>query len=188
MDYGLCGRVEMVEIIEQATEHRALGKLARDQRYVLVTNGNDYHDRTCLVRFRLRQDRGEKNIGWFISDLVPDNFSTLAKDQYILYAHHDFGAGISSLGHFHEFYQPGMTPNVIYLRRGFGKYSGKSITTNKDIQSLNGVTLGRCLRKRLPDPQRGARVVVVQDISDREKVVDKIHQIGLEAVMMELLK
>lgn len=187
-DYKLQGRIEAVDIIERVTDSSSFGKLVKTGVGVMINNGNNYHGRTCLMRLHLKQHAKRDHLGSFISTNVPEGFAGLALDEYILCGVHNFGERISSFDEFNRFYQPGRVSRVIYLNRGFSKYCGKSLLTYKDEQSLNGITLGRSLRKKLSDPDKGARVVIMQDNYDLERVVQKIEEIRLKAVKMETLK
>ena len=185
-----CGRLEAVMIKERKANSVAIGSLSDGKKVkVYVFNGNNYLQRNCLVRFKLKKP-GYCN---FVSLRIPDGFQGLPNDAYALVGlwkgYMAWEGELPRLDEINRYYDPGDATCLIFLARKKGSDGlDRFAITPYNSYRFEGDSLTDCLKN--VDPSRSARVVIVPDDLHGEHLDDAVREIrdaGLIPFVMEPL-
>lgn len=185
----LRGRIEKVHIDDILTGRCAVGRLGSKQVY--VDNGVDYIGRECIVKMGLwPRQPGRCVKGSFVTSHVPEGFSGLGYDRYVLVGvwepWMEKRSNVPYLEEIKKYYDPGDMGEVYFFRDNkSNKRGGLAVV---DEMGRIGVheTVSALVMDYLTDYDVFSRVVVAEPL----KVVNvmmRICEFGLIPVLMEPL-
>ncbi len=187
---SLEGRLESIFVQGRHSVNYAYGQGGRMHDVVLISHGNHFSRQQCLVRFE-REQLSDLPIGYFITTQVPPQFRGLSKEQYILYALWEptmkKAGEYPRLDEIKEYFNPGHVTALAYCKKDADKKHRRvMITPNGMSCPLRNYDV--IVRKELPEPWRSARLIIVEDASQLEKVNHIITEHHLIPIKMEPLQ
>ena len=181
----LAGRLEKVFITAKSSASCAYGLLDnKEDQTVLVSNGQLYLGKECIVKFDLADSykEGLPARGNFITSKIPEDFISMNKNRYVLTGLWKRPDMPSSLKEINEFYNPGNIGIALYFPDDLGVYAigikGASLLAVQDINyAINN--------DMLPNPLFCSRVIIFEKERDLKNAKSLFLAQDLITVEME---
>lgn len=185
---NLLGRLEKVHIVGEASQKCARGRFNNEN--ILVTGANLLVGSDCLVRFDDNIDSGKSvPTSHLISantSQVPENFLGYSPAEYVLYGVWPTGTRNNNAPHeyteFTELHNPGYVP--FFVDVGALGPRDNYLVSRRRTTELDD-TIGRVIRRSLPDYNRGCRVIMIKTERDREAVVRALEDNNLRPIRLD---
>lgn len=164
-----------------------------DNQPVLIRNAANYVGKECLVRFEDRIDPSHRlPISRFISkdtSQAPNPFEGYAPDEYILYGLIDCSVrGSRKVLNYRDLierFDPGSVNYFVF--KSSISCKEKYTISKKRIHPQKRLTFGQLIRKSMPNPNKSARVIIIEGSEDEKTLLEAINSSGLEAIKMDPL-
>jgi hypothetical protein len=179
----LAGRLERVFINEFSSKNCAWGFLDEDpEKVVLVSHGENYLQKTCIVKFDLNPEQREHcpPRSNFITSIIPENFISMNKNGYVLLGFWKKQSYPETLNEINEIYNPGDMAKVIYFPMDLSTY-----LITKDGLAFMGMQDSRYAIEKdtLQNPLLATRVMLFEnpgEIAQAKKLLLEKDLIGIE--------
>ena len=192
----LAGRIEIVYIERIPKRTKGNGAIEKFKGIeVHVSNGKDYAEKNCLVRFDLKMKKRSIPISNFLTSRFKDEgylLNGLAPEKYVLLglwtekmARKRFKA--PTFEELEKYYNPGRK-DFYYFFQNNSSYTEGRIKVDKYC-NMNRIrsTFSRIIRKELPKPYKSSRLIVVEGKEQLEQVKKIIEENELEPIELENL-
>ena len=183
LDY-LIGRIEKVYLEGSHSRNCAIGIMNKLE--FLVSNGNNYLYKECLVRFDLKIKGGFTfPLSNFLTTKIPNNFFGLDYNKYVLVGLWQNSTPMSYI-----------TPKYTQLEQHFdcgrkdyyfffpeGRDEVVKVKKN-DIMEIRKSSIKEIIN-RLPDPEHSCRLIVVENKTKLEEIKIEIMRSNLYPIELE---
>ena len=193
---GLEGRLEVAKIIKLNSKGHPVGFLQRrdlDQRKVIVRYAGDYIGKLCVVRF----DYTYKNLafpplGSFLSNKIPNNFSGLSANQFILYGFwHDSwrkSGRYPILKDIKQHFGLGDIDKVVYtyMDKGVKDKCNKFLISEPPPIPLY-YSFRKLIEEMINNPLRNSQVIIVNSADEAYSVEKQARRKRIKAFLLQPL-
>lgn len=181
MDNTLKGMLDIALIKSRYTNGISRG--VYNGQNILVTNGTQHITENCIVRFGYKTN----NVS-FITSQVPDNFTVLPANKYVLLGiwekYMQKSNKYPTLNEINKYYDPHDMPQAIFLTEA--KWDRAAIQP-KGVWNI-GKDYSTIIAKKLPNPHRSSRIIICETKEQILEVNQELVNQDLIGIVMEALR
>jgi hypothetical protein len=180
----LRGRLEVVKLKRAVSGESAIGSIQGSVVDVFVKYGARHVGNPVVARIDLNTRKwGTLPSGNLVSSHIPEDFSSLAPEQHVLYGlwERETASHCWSNPDYLEarrLFNVGEMAWIVFAGKGSDRREGRLAISQKLKREIRG-TYASIIQNHLPDPDRSARLMLAEEEDELERIARAIRDAGM---------